>query len=351
VNDCRKSVIIFDPPRIEGTINRLEKEMSVPEFWEAPKHARQVTTQLEENRSRLSYYRSLSEELDDIVTLYQLAMEADDEKELESIDAHADELSRKMAAFRTQLYLSGPHDTADCYLSINAGAGGTDSQDWAELLLRMYTYWCERSGFKTSLLEVTPADVAGIRSATVQIKGRYAYGYLKGESGVHRLVRISPFDSAHRRHTSFAAVNVIPVTEEKRIKIDPKDLRIDTYRSTGAGGQHVNVTDSAVRITHIPTGIVVSCQNERSQHQNKETAMRVLHSRLAELLRVQEAKKIEELKGTLKDIEWGSQIRSYVFHPYQLVKDHRTGVETGNVEAVMNGELDDFLEGWLEKMD
>jgi peptide chain release factor 2 len=248
---------------------------------------------------------------------------------------------------RTQLY-AGEHDAADCYLSINAGAGGTDSHDWASMLLRMYGRFCERSDLKAKMLEVSPAEEAGIRSATLEVGGDYAYGRLRTENGVHRLVRISPFDSAHRRHTSFAAVSVIPVLEEEVVEINPDDLRIDTYRSSGAGGQHVNVTDSAVRITHIPTGIVVSCQNERSQHQNKESAMRVLQSRLADLLREQQAEKLEELHGEQNKIEWGSQIRSYVLQPYRMVKDHRTDVEAGDVDSVLDGDLDRFLDAALE---
>ena len=217
------------------------------------------------------------------------------------------------------------------------------------MLLRMYGRFCERMGFKSTLLEVSAGETAGIRSATLEVKGRYAFGNLRGEKGVHRLVRLSPYDSAHRRHTSFAAVSVVPEVEEAVLEIDPKDLRIDTYRSSGAGGQHVNVTDSAVRITHTPTGIVVSCQNERSQHQNKENAMGVLRARLNELLRQQQAEKLEELQGELKENEWGSQIRSYVLHPYRMVKDHRTSHQTGNVDAVLDGELLGFIEAYLEQ--
>ena len=217
------------------------------------------------------------------------------------------------------------------------------------MLLRMYGRFCERKGWKTSLLEVSQGDTAGIRSAMLEIKGTYSYGNLKGEQGVHRLVRLSPFDSAHRRHTSFTAVSIIPVVEETTFDIDPKDLRIDTYRASGAGGQHVNVTDSAVRVTHLPTGIAVSCQNERSQHQNKDTAMRVLSARLNEILHQQQAQQLEEIQGELKDNEWGSQIRSYVLHPYQMVKDHRTNHETGNIDAVLDGELSGFIEAFLEQ--
>lgn len=323
--------------------------MSAPDFWEERERALTLSRCLERERSKLERYRSLNEAVEDVEVLYPMAVEAGDEKELKRIERRFSDLEKDVRAFQIELSFSGPHDLADCYLSINAGAGGTDSQDWAAMLLRMYGRWCERSTFKATLIDVNPAEAAGIRSATLEITGDYAYGRLKGEKGVHRLVRISPFDAAHRRHTSFAAVNIIPVVEEQELEIDPKDLRIDTYRSSGAGGQHVNVTDSAVRITHRPTGIVVSCQNERSQHQNKETAMKVLYSRLADLLRQQRAEKLEELQGQLKEIEWGSQIRSYVLHPYQMVKDHRTGVETGNVEGVLDGDIGAFLEAYVEK--
>lgn len=342
-------MITFDPEAMEAEAKRLEEEMASPSFWEERDRALETSRQLERERSLLSRYCALNEEIEEVETLYQMAVEMEDEEELKALSARLSTLEREIRAFRIELTFSDPYDLADCYLSINAGAGGTDSQDWAAMLLRMYGRWCERAGFKATMLEASPGEIAGIRSATLEIKGRHAYGHLKGEKGVHRLVRISPFDAAHRRHTSFAAVSVIPVTEEQALEIDPKDLRIDTYRSSGAGGQHVNVTDSAVRITHLPTGVVVSCQNERSQFQNKETAMRVLRARLAELLRQQEAKRLEELQGELKEIEWGSQIRSYVLHPYQLVKDHRTGVETGNVEAVLDGDIAAFLETYLER--
>jgi peptide chain release factor 2 len=342
-------VITFDRPAIEKEIAELEDRMAAPGFWEKREQATEVSRRLERNRSLLSRYDELEEELEDIDVLYQMALEMDDEEELSKVVSRVSALEQRLRAFRIELTFSGPYDLADCYLSINAGAGGTDSQDWAEMLLRMYGRYCERMGYRANLLEVNAGEEAGIRSATLEISGRYAYGNLKSEKGVHRLVRISPYDAAHRRHTSFAAVSVVPVTEEQELEIDPKDLRIDTYRSSGAGGQHVNVTDSAVRITHLPTKIVVSCQNERSQRQNKETAMRVLKARLGELLRQQEAKKIEQLQGKLMDIEWGSQIRSYVLHPYQMVKDHRTNYETGNVDAVLDGDISAFIEAYLEQ--
>jgi len=288
-------------------------------------------------------------ELEEIELLEQMASEVDDAAELTGLEPRVNALERLVRAVTIELTFSGEYDAGDCYLSINAGAGGTDSQDWAEMILRMYGRFCERKGWKASLLESSPGDTAGIRSATLEVRGNYAYGNLRGEQGVHRLVRLSPFDSAHRRHTSFAAVSVIPVVEETAFTIDPKDLRIDTYRASGAGGQHVNVTDSAVRITHLPTGITVSCQNERSQHQNKESAMRVLSARLNDVLRQQQAQQLEEIQGELKDNEWGSQIRSYVLHPYQMVKDHRTEHETGNVDAVLDGDLSAFIEAYLEQ--
>ncbi len=342
-------MIPFDPARLRGEIDRLEGEMASPGFWEDRDRARNVSQQVERARSKLTDYRDVSAELEEIDLLHRMAVEAGDNAELEDLGGRLVELERRVQRLRIETAFSGEYDDGNCYLSVNAGAGGTDSQDWAEMLLRMYGRFCERTGFRAALLEVSPAEVAGIRSATLEVKGRYAYGNLRGEKGVHRLVRLSPFDSAHRRHTSFAAVSVVPEVEEAVLQIDSKELRIDTYRSSGAGGQHVNVTDSAVRITHLPTGIVVSCQNERSQHQNKENAMRVLRARLNELLRQRQAERLEELQGELKEIEWGSQIRSYVLHPYQMVKDHRTGHETGNVGAVLDGDLAGFIEAYLEQ--
>jgi peptide chain release factor 2 len=342
-------VITFDSDALEHETAELEQQMAAPGFWEDRRRAEEASRRLERKRTLLSRFRRVSAELQEIELLHEMAVEANDERELSSLEKRAVNLERELRRFRVELTFSGEHDDADCYLSINAGAGGTDSQDWAEMLLRMYGRFGERMGFSASLLEVSPGDTAGIRGATLEIKGAYAYGNLKGERGVHRLVRLSPFDSAHRRHTSFAAVTVVPMTEEEEFVIDSKDLRIDTYRASGAGGQHVNVTDSAVRITHLPTKIVVSCQNERSQHQNKENAMRILRARLGDLLRRQQAEKLEELQGKLKENEWGSQIRSYVLHPYRMVKDHRTGAETGNVDAVLDGDLVSFMEAFLSQ--
>ncbi len=339
----------FDPEELRAEIDRLEAEMATPGFWDDRERGKDVSQKLERARSKLKTYLDVTTELEEIELLHRMAVEAEDATELADLEERLDSLGAYLQQLRIELAFSGEYDEGNCYLSINAGAGGTDSQDWAEMLLRMYGRFCERSEFKATMLEVSPAEVAGIRSATLEVVGRYAYGNLRGEKGVHRLVRLSPFDSAHRRHTSFAAVSVVPEVEEAVLEIDPKDLRIDTYRSSGAGGQHVNVTDSAVRITHMPTGIVVSCQNERSQHQNKENAMRVLRARLNELLRQQQAEKLEELQGELKEIEWGSQIRSYVLHPYQMVKDHRTEHETGNVDGVLDGDLGGFIEAYLEQ--
>ncbi len=344
-----RSVITFDADRLNAEVAQLEQEMADPALWEDRERAADLGRRLERAKSLLVRWQSARTEAEEIELLHEMAQEAGDTGELSELDRRIEVLRAELARFRIELMFSGEYDDADCFLSINAGAGGTDSQDWAEMLLRMYGRYCERMGFSFSLLEASAGDTAGIRSATLEVKGRYAYGNLKSERGVHRLVRLSPFDAAHRRHTSFAGVTVVPVTEEVQLQIDPKDLRIDTYRSSGAGGQHVNVTDSAVRITHLPTGIVVSCQNERSQHQNKETAMKILRARLSELLRRQEAEKLEEIRGELKDNEWGSQIRSYVLHPYQMVKDHRTQVETGNVDDVLDGNLISFIEAYLQQ--
>lgn len=321
--------------------------MALPGFWEDNARAKEVSRRLERQRALLQGYQEMAEELEELEVLRELAEEERDRGELRTLEARAAELAERIREFELRVFLNGEFDRNNCYLSINAGAGGTDAQDWAEMLLRMYLRFSEQHNFHFQPLEVSPGEEAGIKSATVEIRGDYAYGYLKGERGVHRLVRISPFDAAHRRHTSFASVNVVPQVEDVGLKLDEDDLKIETYRASSAGGQHVNVTDSAVRITHIPTGITAQCQNERSQHQNKETALRVLISRLHELARRQQQEELRQLQGELKKIEWGSQIRSYVLHPYRLVKDHRTGVETGNVEAVLDGRLDEFIEGYL----
>ena len=280
--------------------------------------------------------------------LYELARAEGEESLLGEIGAAVEALEVEVGRLELTTVLSGKHDRGTAILSINPGAGGTESQDWAQMLLRMYLRWAEGRGFRSEVLDLQPGEEAGIKGATVTVSGPNAYGYLKAETGVHRLVRISPFDASRRRHTSFASVYVYPELEEDiQVVIDERELRIDTFRSSGAGGQHVNVTDSAVRITHLPTGIVVSCQNERSQHKNKAVAMKVLRARLYERARQEQEQELDRLGGEKKEIAWGSQIRSYVLAPYQLVKAHRTGVETGNVDAVLNGRIDSFIEAHL----
>jgi peptide chain release factor 2 len=290
----------------------------------------------------------LVRQLEDIRVLIELGSEAQDEATLQEVHGLNAELENGVAAAEFQRMLSGPHDRNACFFSINSGAGGTESQDWAEMLLRMYLRYSERKGWKTEITEFQPGEEAGIKSATLAVTGEYAYGYLKAEAGIHRLVRISPFDSNARRHTSFASVYVFPEIEDDiEVKIAETDLRVDTYRSSGAGGQHVNTTDSAVRITHLPTGIVVACQSERSQHMNRATAMKVLRAKLFEKELQEREAKAAEISGEKKEIGWGSQIRSYVLHPYKMVKDLRTGVETGNPDAVLDGELEEFIVAFL----
>jgi len=283
---------------------------------------------------------------EDIEVLFEFLKEGEDV--LEEISEKLQQLEKLVSDAEIQMMLSGPHDRSNAIFSIHSGSGGTESQDWAQMLYRMYTRYMEKKGFDYQIIDYQPGDEAGIKSVTMLVKGDFAYGFLKAENGVHRLVRISPFDANKRRHTSFASVLVIPeLDDEIDIEINEKDLRIDTYRSSGAGGQHVNTTDSAVRITHLPTGIVVCCQNERSQIKNREVAMKVLKSRLYELELEKQKKKQEELTGEKKEITWGSQIRSYVLHPYRMIKDHRTGYETGNVEPVLDGDLDEFIKAYL----
>ncbi len=288
--------------------------------------------------------------ISDVKVLWELAEGEEDEATAAEADAELQAIERDLAGLEVSALLAGEFDDNPAILEVHAGEGGTDSQDWAEMLLRMYQRWAERDGFKAELVEVTPGEEAGIKGATLTVTGRHAYGLLAAERGVHRLVRISPFDSAKRRHTSFASVDVTPeVEDDVDVEIDPEDLRIDTYRSSGAGGQHVNVTDSAVRITHLPTGIVVSCQNERSQMQNRNVAMRILKSRLLARAREEREAELEALRGEKRDIGFGSQIRSYVLHPYQMVKDHRTGLEKGNVNGVLDGDIRAFVEAELRR--
>lgn len=326
---------------------QLEQAAQDPEFWKEPDRAQRVLKELGDLKEQLSLDLTLRREVEDQRTLLELARDAEDEETLKEVERAVKALERRIGDLEIQVILSGPHDSGNAILSINPGAGGTESQDWAQMLLRMYLRWCEGRGFKAQVLDLQPGEEAGIKGAVVSVVGPYVYGYLRAEVGVHRLVRISPFDASRRRHTSFASVAVLPEVEEVEVVINDKDLKIDTFRASGHGGQHVNVTDSAVRITHVPTGIVVSCQNERSQHKNKALAMKVLRSRLYEHLQEKQEKEMQALAGEKKEIAWGSQIRSYVLAPYQLVKDHRTGVETGNVEAVLNGGLDLFVETYL----
>jgi peptide chain release factor 2 len=293
-------------------------------------------------------WSSAQAERDDLLVLVELGEEGEDESTLVEVRELLAELTRQVERMEFARMLSGPHDPNNAIVSINAGAGGTEAQDWAEMLLRMYLRWCERKGFKTEITEYQPGEEAGAKSVTLTVEGAYAYGYLRAEKGIHRLVRISPYDANARRHTSFCSVFVFPeIADDVELEVNEKDLRVDTYRSSGAGGQHVNKTDSAIRITHLPTGIVVSCQSERSQHKNRSTAMKQLRARLYELEMEKKESEATALVGEKKEIAWGSQIRSYVLHPYRMVKDHRTGFEVGNADGVLDGDLDGFVEAYL----
>ncbi|WP_303867401.1 peptide chain release factor 2 [Acetobacterium wieringae] len=338
----------LDLPRLVNEMEALEKKTEDPEFWNDQKSAQIVLKELKIIKIKVDHYNALAEALDDVQVMLELAEEGE---LLEGFSESIRELDEKLDNFRTETLLSGEFDSNNAIISLHPGAGGTESQDWASMLLRMYTRWAEKKGYKVKTLDLQPGDVAGIKSVTLLIEGVNAYGYLKTERGVHRLVRISPFDSSGRRHTSFASLDVMPeVDESVEIEIQPDEIRIDTFRSSGAGGQHVNTTDSAIRITHLKTGIVVQCQNERSQHQNKEVAMNMLKGKLVEIMEQEKMDHIEDIKGDYSQIAWGSQIRSYVFHPYNMVKDHRTNVEVGNVGSVMDGDLDGFMNAYLNTM-
>ena len=323
--------------------------MSAPAFWDNPEEAQKIAQEVTRLKDGLGTYRDLAARHSDMATLWQLGMEEQDESVYSEVTAALTGLERDIEHLELTLMLSGEYDNNNAILTLHAGAGGTEAQDWAQMLLRMYVRWAEKNNYKVETMDFLAGDEAGVKSATLMIAGPNAYGYLKAEKGVHRLVRISPFDASGRRHTSFAAVDIMPeIDDSVEIEINPVDLRIDTYRASGAGGQHINKTDSAVRMTHLPTGVVVQCQSERSQIQNREQCMRLLRAKLFELERQKQAEKKAELGGEYQAIEWGSQIRSYVFHPYNLVKDHRTAAETGNVQAVMDGELDLFIEAYLK---
>jgi len=340
-------VIIFDRQGIK--LSSLEEEVQREDFWSDPKEAQRVLSELSKIRKLVEKGRKIAEILSSLKEFSEL-LEEDESIERE-LRAEMEEAERLLEELELQTLFTDEYDSYNAVVTIHAGAGGVDAQDWAEMLLRMYTRWAEKNNFDLEIVDTSFGEEAGIKSATFIVKGDFAYGFLKSERGVHRLVRISPFDAAHRRHTSFALVDVIPdIGNEIEIEIKPEDLKIDTFRASGPGGQYVNKTESAVRITHIPTGIVVECQSERSQHQNRETAMRILKAKLFALEREKREKELQALKGERKDIAWGNQIRSYVLHPYTLVKDHRTGVEVGNIQAVLDGDIDVFISSYLKGM-
>ncbi len=346
VGDARKYLRIDDA---ESHVAELETEASRPDLWDDQDAARRVTTELARVREDIDLVRGLEERVSDVQTLFELAREESDESLEPEIATGVEAIGRELDHLELRALFSGDHDERDAICEVHSGAGGTDAQDWAEMVLRMYMRWAERTGFDVELDEVQAGTEAGISSATFIVKGRYAYGMLLGEKGVHRLIRISPFDANVRRQTAFASLDVVPALEhEEEPEIDPNDLRIDTYRSSGAGGQHVNVTDSAVRITHLPTGVVVSCQNQRSQMQNRAKAMQILAARLAARQRAERQQELDAHSAEKKDVAFGSQIRTYTLAPYQLVKDERTRYETGNVQAVLDGELDPFVEATLQ---
>lgn len=317
-------------------------------FWDDINKAQEITQEAKSIGDKIEGFKSLNNRVGDLEVLIEISLEEESEESYKEIKKEIKDLFKIISDLKIELLLSGDYDKNNAILTLHTGAGGNDAQDWTEMLYRMYSRYCEKKGFKIQVLDYIPADEAGIKGVTLKISGQYAYGYLKAEKGVHRLVRISPFNANGKRQTSFASCEVLPeLTESQDIEIKSDDLKIDTYRSGGAGGQHVNKTESAIRITHIPTGIVVQCQSERSQHTNKEYAMKMLKSKLVDLKEQAHKEKIEDLTGEIKDNGWGSQIRSYVFHPYNLVKDHRTGVETANINAVMDGEIGDFIIGYL----
>ena len=342
-------MILFDIPKIDTELKQLEQKTMEEGFWNNQKESNIILQQIKQLKNKQTKYNQIITSLDNLKEINDLLLIENDEALSNDLIKDTIQLDKLLTKFEIEILLSGNYDKNNAIITIHPGAGGTESQDWAEMLYRMYSKWASSNGYSIKELDYLEGEEAGLKSVTFLVNGENAYGYLKSEHGVHRLVRISPFDAGGRRHTSFASVEVLPeVTEDIEITINPDELRIDTYRASGAGGQHINKTDSAVRITHIPTNIVVACQSERSQIQNRETAMKMLKSRLLDLKEKEEKKKMSDLKGEQMDIAWGSQIRSYVFCPYTLVKDHRTNYEVGNVQAVMDGDLNGFMESYLK---
>lgn len=340
----RPSWCLFDLPKKETQLAKLQKESEAPNLWDDQANAQRVMKKTADLRAEIEGWQTLAQRIEDAKELVEL----DDESLREELEPEISALESLLSAKELTTLLSGRYDHGDALLSINAGAGGTDSQDWSAMLQRMYLRWAEKRGFKAEILDSTDGEEAGIKSVTISISGQYAFGYLRPEKGVHRLVRLSPFDSNNRRHTSFTQVEVLPQVEsDNEIDLDPSDLKVETYKAGGAGGQSVQKNDTAVRITHVPSGLVASCQNERSQAQNKDNAMKVLKARLLEIKREEEEKALAKMRGAYQKAEWGSQIRSYVLHPYQMVKDHRTEFEMGNAQGVLDGDIDGFIEAFL----
>jgi peptide chain release factor 2 len=334
---------------VKEEIDALEKESAAPDFWDDMEKSQKTMQKIGSLKAKVQSYEDLKNDFDDALVMIELADEEEDDMLLDDCRASVEDIEKRIESLTLSTLLSGEFDDKNAILTFHAGAGGTEAQDWAEMLFRMYNRWGERHGYKVSTLDYLDGDVAGVKSATILIEGENAYGYLKGEMGIHRLVRVSPFDSSGRRHTSFASLEVMPeIDDDVDVEIREEDIKMDVYRASGAGGQKVNKTSSAVRLTHIPTGIVVSCQIERSQHQNREVAMRMLKSKLVEIKERENLERIEDIKGDQKEIAWGSQIRSYVFMPYTMVKDHRTNYEMGNITAVMDGDLDGFINAYLK---
>ena len=342
---------LFDVAGLEAKADGLAEKSTAEDFWNDTENAQRILKEEKELRKKAGTFRSLEESYEEALVLIEMAEEEGDSSLLPDIKRAAADFMTSYENLRTATLLSGEYDKNNAILSLHAGAGGTEACDWVGMLLRMYTRWADMRGYSTQILDYLPGDEAGTKSVTMEIVGDCAYGYLKSEKGIHRLVRLSPFDAAGKRHTSFASCDVMPeIEDDATIEINPDELRIDTYRSSGAGGQHVNTTDSAIRITHIPSGIIVQCQNERSQHKNRDVAMKMLRAKLLELKNAEKTELLSGVRGEVKDIGWSNQIRSYVFHPYNMVKDHRTNAEMGNISAVMDGNIDIFINAYLHSM-